>query len=185
MDRRDDTPSNQQQDHAAASSPWRQPIVWLVIALVAAAVAGGIAMVVIASDAGNGDAVADPVRRTAQVQTADLGPDALSAQRRLSAIVRTDAEQELVEVLPVDGDFDPAASLQLRLLHPIRSSEDMVLLLQPGELGWRADAVVDGSHDWNVQLGPRDATPENQWRLQGRLPKGQQAAHLRPALPGG
>lgn len=181
MDRRDDIPSNQHdEDHPAGSSPWRQPIVWLVIALVAAAVTGGIAMVVIASDAGNGDAVAEPVRRTAQVQTADLGPDAVAAQRKLSAIVRTDAEQQLVEVLPVDGDFDPAAPLQLRLLHPIQSSQDVVLLLQPGELGWRADAVVDGDHDWKVQLGPRDG----QWRLQGRLPKGQQAAHLRPALPG-
>lgn len=175
MDRHDMPPNDMPRQD---SSPWRQPIIWLVIALVAAAVAGGIAMVVIASDAGNGDVVADPVQRTAQVQTADLGPDALAAQRKLSAIVRIDAEQQRVEVLPVDGDFDPAASLQLRLLHPIRASDDMTLQLQSTELGWSTEAVVDGGHDWNVELGPVDAS----WRLQGRLPAGQQAAHLHPAL---
>lgn len=177
MDRHD-KPSNDMRGTPQNSSPWQQPVIWLVIALVAAAVAGGIAMLLIASDAGNDDAVADPVRRTAQVQTADLGPDALAAQRKLSAIVRIDVEQELVEVLPVDGDFDPAVSLQLRLLHPIRASDDMTLQLQPTELGWRTDAVVDGGHDWNIELGPADGS----WRLQGRLPAGQQAAHLQPAL---
>lgn len=175
MDRRDMPPGDTPPQH---SSPWRQPVIWLVIALVAAAVAGGVAMVVIASDAGNGDPVADPVQRTAQVQTADLGPDALAARRKLSAIVRIDAERALVEVLPVDGDFDPAASLQLRLLHPIRSADDMTLELQPTELGWRTGVGVDDGHDWNVELGPADGS----WRLQGRLPAGQQAAHLHPAL---
>lgn len=173
-----DSHDNSPHDTPQHSSPWRQPVIWLVIALVAAAVAGGVAMLLIASDAGNDDAVADPVRRTAQVQTVDLGPDAAARERKLSAIVRIDIEQKLVEVLPVDGDFDPAAPLQLRLQHPIRASDDMTLQLQPTELGWRTGAVVDGGHDWNVELGPADAS----WRLQGRLPAGQQAAHLQPAL---
>lgn len=174
MDNRDTPP----QDTPQHSSPWRQPVIWLVIALVAAAVAGGIAMLLIASDAGNDDAVADPVRRTAQVQTVDLGPDAAARERKLSAIVRIDLEQKLVEVLPVSGDFDPQVPLQLRLLHPIQASDDMTLQLQPTELGWRTDTVVDNGHDWNVELGPGDGS----WRLQGRLPAGQQAAHLHPAL---
>jgi hypothetical protein len=135
-------------------------------------------MIVIASRAGNDDAVADPVQRTAQVQTADLGPDATARERKLSAIVRIDAGQPLVEVLPVDGDFGPAAPLQLHLRHPVTAAEDVTLQLQPTELGWRTDAEVAGDHDWNVELGPADAS----WRLQGRLPAGQQAAHLQPAL---
>lgn len=171
-----DTPPQDTPEH---SSPWRQPVIWLVIALVAAAVAGGIAMIVIAGRAGNDDAVADPVQRTAQVQTADLGPDAAARERKLSAIVRVDAELQLVEVLPVDGDFDPTAPLQMHLRHPVEAARDVTLQLQPTELGWRTGTEVAGDHDWNVELGPVDGS----WRLQGRLPAGQQAAHLHPALP--
>ena len=160
------------------SSPWRQPIVWLVIALPAVVVVAGIAMVIVASRDGGSDAVPGEVRRTAQIQTADLGPDAVAREAKLSAIVRTDTEHELVEVLPVSGRFDRAARLRLTLQHPARASEDRVLLLEPGQLGWRTQARIDGSHDWKMQLAPEDA----HWRLQGRLPKGQQATHLRPAL---
>lgn len=160
------------------SSPWRQPIVWLVIALPAVVVVAGIAMVVVASRDGGSDAVPGEVRRTAQIQTADLGPDALARNEKLSAIVRIDAEHELVEVLPVSGRFDRGARLRLTLQHPARASEDRILLLEPGALGWRTQARIEGSHDWKVQLGPEDA----RWRLQGRLPKDQQATHLRPAL---
>lgn len=166
-----------QQPPSPHPSPWRQPIVWLVVALVGAAVVGGVAMVIVAGN-GSSDAVADPVRRTAQIQTADLGPDGVARREKLSAIVRTDAERGLVEVLPVSGEFDRLAPLRLSLVHPARAREDRILHLQPTELGWRADTAVDGSHDWNVQLGPENA----RWRLQGRLPKGQQATHLRPAV---
>ncbi|MFD0737850.1 FixH family protein [Lysobacter koreensis] len=160
------------------ASPWRQPIVWLVVVLVAAAVIGGILMVIVAND-GSTDAVSEPVQRMAQVQTTDLGPDGVARNEKLSAIVRVDAERGLVEVLPVSGPFDRAVPLQLSLAHPTHASADRVLRLQPTELGWRTEASVDGSHDWNVQLGPADA----RWRLRGRLPKGQQATNLRPALP--
>jgi hypothetical protein len=159
------------------SSPWRQPIVWLVMVLVAAAVIGGISMVIVAND-GSTDAVSDPVQRTAQIQTTDLGPDGVARSGKLGAIVRVDAERELIEVLPVSGEFDRAAPLQLTLAHPTRASADRVLRLQPTGPGWRTDATVDGGHDWNVRLGPPDA----RWRLRGRLPKGQLATSLRPAL---
>src|SRR5690606_24672660 len=109
----------------------------------------------------------------------DLGPDAAARERKLSAIVRVDAELQLVEVLPVDGDFNPAAPLQLHLRHPVEAAEDVTLQLQPTELGWRTETEIAADHDWNVELGPADGS----WRLQGRLPAGQQAAHLRPALP--
>lgn len=158
-------------------SPWRQPIVWLVVVLVGAAVVGGVVMVIVAGN-GSGDAVADPVRRTAQIQTTDLGPDGVAKREKLSAVVRSDVEHGLVEVLPVSGEFDRLAPLRLNLVHPARASEDRILHLQPTELGWRADTAVDDSHDWNIQLGPENA----RWRLQGRLPKGQQATHLHPAV---
>jgi len=171
-------------DNSTPSSPWRQPVVWLVIALVGAAVAGSIAMLVVAGGDGAVDAVPDEVRRTAQVQVADLGPDENAQRSGLSAIVRIDAKGGFVEALPVSGRFDRAATLRLQLQHPLRASEDVVLDLQPGEDGWRADAdgpllAASGAHDWKLQLS--DAG--ERWRLRGRLPKGQQATHLKPALP--
>ena len=166
------------QDKPPGSQPpWRMPIVWLVAGLPAAVVIASIGLIFIAGD-GNNDVVRDEVQRTAQIQTSDLGPDTVAQQEKLSAIVRTDAEQGIIEVLPVSGQFDRAAPLRLTLAHPTRSSEDRNLVLKPDELGWRVVAEIDASHDWKVQLGPQDG----RWRLQGRLPKHQQATHLRPSL---
>lgn len=157
---------------------WREPMVWLVAGLPLASVVAGIALLITASRSGSTDAVADPVRRTAQIQVADLGPDARAQQLQLTAIVRTDAN--LIEVLPVTGEFKRDAPLRLALHHPTRAESDVALLLQPGEPGWRAAVAIDGTHDWNVRLSSQDGI----WRLQGRLPRGQRAAHLQPALTG-
>lgn len=164
-------------DNRVHRSAWREPMVWLIAAIPAAAVIATVALLVTASrSSGTDDAVADQVRRTAQVQVADLGPDARAKQLRLSAIVR--AGQGTIEVLPVDGDFDRGASLILALHHPVRADLDRMLVLTPTPTGWRAEADLETTHDWNAQLGPRDAT----WRLQGRWTAGQQAAYLHPAL---
>lgn len=157
--------------------PWREPMVWLVVGLPMASVIAGIGLLVIASSTGSTDAVADPVRRTAQVQVADLGPDALAQRMRLSAVLRID-DGGFVQLLPVNGDFDRSASLRIDLRHPVRADLDRRLLLQPDEMGWRSAAKLDNRHDWNVQLSPQDGG----WRLQGRVPKGMRAAHLHPAL---
>ncbi|MGV8940996.1 MAG: FixH family protein [Lysobacter sp.] len=171
-------PSRPSTEHGPKpESPWRMPIVWLVIALPAAVVIASIGLLFIASD-GNNDVVRDDVQRTAQIQTADLGPDAIAAEEKLGAIVRIDAELGIIEVLPVSGRFDTAAPLRLTLAHPTLSAEDQTFVLEAYELGWRAPANLDTSHDWKVELGPEDA----HWRLRGRLPKGQQATDLRPSL---
>lgn len=155
---------------------WREPMLWLVAGLPLASVFAGIALVVVASRSGGSDAIADPVRRTAQIQVADLGPDARAQQLRLTAIVRVDAY--LIEVLPVSGEFERNAPLRIMLRHPTRAAADREFALQPGKSGWRIATTVDPSHDWKVQLSPRNGA----WRLQGRLPKGQRAAHLMPAF---
>ena len=158
---------------------WREPMVWLVAAIPAAAVIATIALLVTATrSSGTSDSVADPVRRTAQVQVANLGPDAVARRLRLSAIVRSG--KDVVEVLPVDGPFDRAKPLSLSLHHPARAELDRTLPLLPTETGWRTREAVDLSHDWNVRLGPEDGA----WRLQGRWSAGQQAAYLQPALEG-
>jgi hypothetical protein len=160
---------------------WREPMVWLVAAIPAAAVVATIALLVVASrSSGNNDAVADRVTRTAQVQVADLGPDAVARELRLSAIVRLDAARgrTAIEVLPVDGAFDRSAPLVLSLRHPARAGLDRTLVLAPTATGWRSETGVDLDHDWNVQLAAEDG----RWRLQGRWTGGQRATYLRPAL---
>ena len=161
------------------TSPWRQPIVWLMAVLVGAVVIGSVAMYVVANADGPMDVVPDKVQRTGQAQQADLSPDTRAAQRKLGAIARYDEEHGFIEVLPVSGDFDHSAALQLKLHHPTREADDLVLQLAPHEAGWRIDAKPALDHDWLLQLQP--ATGE-QWRLRGRMPKGQLAAQLRPAV---
>ena len=98
---------------------WREPMMWLVIGLPLASVVAGVFLVVVASR-DSSDAVGDVVRRTAQIQVADLGPDARARDLRLSAIVRVD--EGYVEVLPVTGDFERDRPLRVLLRpHPRQS----------------------------------------------------------------
>lgn len=170
-------PPDTDADAGARQSPWRVPVVWLVIALPLAVVIASIGLIFIAGGDGN-DQVIDTVARTAQVQTTDLAPDEVARRDKLSALVRIDAEGGFIEALPVNGDFDRGAPLKLTLAHPTQAAADRVLELQPTGTGWRADANIDAGNDWKLQLEPMDA----QWRLKGRLPKGQLAINLRPSL---
>jgi len=163
------------QKHA---SPWRNPVMWLVIGLPLLSIVAGVSLVVIAVRSGGADVVTDPVRRVSQIQTADLGPDAQARKLGLSVVLRV--EDGVVEVLPATGKFDTAAPLRLDLEHPTRQAEDLRLELQPHGSGWRVEQVVDPAHDWIAHLRPADGS----WRLQGRLPRQQHAARLAPALGG-
>jgi hypothetical protein len=155
---------------------WRERILWLVIGLPLAAVIAGIGMVVVAQRSGGADTVTDEVKRVAQIQTTDLGPDQRALQLKLSAVVRSG--KGVIEVIPVAGDYDRRATLTLALRHPARAELDLRIALAPTATGWRVDDKLDLGHDWNVQLEPSDRS----WRLQGRWPAGQQATYLRPAL---
>lgn len=160
---------------APPESPWRNPMVWLVAGIPAASIVAGVGLVVVAVRQPN-DAITDKVRRTAQIQVADLDADARAQQAGLRALLR--AQDGVVEALPVGGTFDRARPLVLLLRHPAREAQDRRLELAPSAHGWRLADDVDLTHDWHVELAPPDA----RWRLQGRLPKGQHAMLLVPAL---
>ena len=151
-------------------SPWRQPMVWLLVAIPLLAVVATAGLIFVAGGA-------DPVRRTAQVQVADLGPDAHARALGLSALVRSG--KGLVEVLPVAGEFDRNAPLTLALRHPTLAAKDQVLVLMPSETGWRTRAQVDLGHDWNVQVA---GAHQGAWRLQGRWPAKQAAVYVAPVV---
>lgn len=161
---------------ASGRSLWREPMLWLVVGLPAAVIVAGIATLVIALRSGGSDAIPEEVRRTAQVQVADLGADARARELRFSALLRVD--EQALEVLPVSGAMPRRATLSLRLQHPTQAAEDLELELMPGERGWRVKYALDRSHDWRLELAPA----ERDWRLRGRLPAGVLAARLDPAL---
>lgn len=157
-------------------SGWREPMVWLVAGLPLAAVIGSIWLVVVAVRGDGGDAVADDVQRTGQIQTADLGPDARAAELRLGAVVQLD--RGMLHVFPAGGAFARREPLRLTLLHPQHQAADRSVELAPDATGWHVRLALDGSHDWIVHVTDQAGS----WRLRGRLPKGQRAAHLGPSL---
>ncbi|KAF1717206.1 FixH family protein [Pseudoxanthomonas wuyuanensis] len=155
---------------------WREPMIWLVAGLPLASIVAGVGLVVIAVNSGGADTVTDRVQRVAQIQTADLGPDQQAAGMKLSAVMR--ADDGVIEVLPVSGEFPRDQPLSLRLTHPAQAKADLQLELAPTATGWRLGTELDSSHDWGLELAPAD----NRWRLRGRLPRMQHAAHLAPSL---
>lgn len=154
----------------------REPIMWLVWGLPAAAVAASVALIFSAIESGGSDAITDRVDETGDVHVADLGPDMRAQRLGLSAVVRI--QDGKLEVFPVNGNFDHAATLRVSLQHPIQAGLDLGRTLRPNDLGWSVAAAPDLSHDWNVQL----ASENGDWRIQGRLPKGQHAVYLKPAF---
>jgi len=166
--------------HANDTRPWyREPMVWLMLALPAAAVVAGLSTVVIALRASGDDAVPESVRRTAQMQVADLAADQQAAQRRLRAQLRITRSTGAVQV-SVTGDTVLDDRLELQLIHPTDGARDaQATLVRSGEV-WlgRIDAPLDRS--WALAL----AAENDAWRLQGRLPIGQDRVPLEPALAG-
>ncbi len=155
---------------------WKVPMMWLVIGLPLMSVVAGLSLVFIAVRSGGADVVRDDVQRVSQIQTTDLGPDENARNLNLSAVLR--AEEGIVDMIPVTGDFDRKAALQLVLEHPTRAAEDVQVELLPSESGWHAEFKVDDGHDWIVQVSPADGA----WRLRSRLPKQQHAVRLAPSL---
>ncbi|TZF90522.1 FixH family protein [Cognatilysobacter lacus] len=159
----------------AARSQWSNPVMWLVVGLPLVSMVFGIGLVVIA-DRDADDAIVDKVDRTGQMQVANLDADSRAKQLRLGAVMRFTGDA--VQVIPVQGAFDRHAPLRLSLLHPAHSAADRVVIVQPDALGWHAASTVDARQEWNVRLEPMDA----HWRISGRLPRGQHAVALQPAM---
>ena len=126
----------------------RNPVLWLVVGLPAVVIVASLTTLYIAINAGGSDAIPDEVRRTAQIQTTELGPDERAATLKLSAVFSV--REGHVEVLPASGALVDDKALRgqpLRLLlqHPTLAAEDRELKLAPTEAGWRAEIALDPS----------------------------------------
>ena len=155
---------------------WWQPELWLVLALPVAALTGGaLTLHAAAGDLSVAGAEAG-VRRTAQVQTAQLDPDLVAARAGLHAQLRVERARGEVRVQLPPGAASP--NLHLQFIHPLRADLDL-----------RASARRDGA-EWVAQLAPAQASrwrvvladPARGWRLVGTLQRDRDALSLRPAL---
>ena len=154
---------------------WREPMVWLMAGLPAASVVAGILLVVTAVRAGGADEVDAQVRRSAQVQITELGPDESARRLQVAALVRL--QDGTIEVLPVSGPLPRNERLVLNLGHPTDASQDRRIQVDPSKNGWQARASLPTGHDWLLRLAPRDG----EWRVVGRMTQGR-PTHLGPAL---
>ncbi|MGO4551338.1 FixH family protein [Lysobacter sp. 2RAF19] len=156
-------------------SAWRQPLVWLVFSLPAMSVVAGFALLWFAE--GPIDAVADPVRSTAQVQDADLTPDIEA--RRMGLTARIHRVGLVLDVVPAGAGFDRQTPLELVLRHPVLASLDRRITLAPSVSGWSGRiGGFDDAHDWVLELAP----PDRRWRLRGRWQAHAAQAEVGPAL---
>jgi hypothetical protein len=153
----------------SASRAWREPMVWLMLAIPFATVVAGMQTLRVAR-AGGMDAEPEPVLRTGQTQVVDLGADRRAAALGLVATLRVDARG--VPGIAVDA----AGPLELTLVHPTRTA---------GDLRW----IRDGDGAWSGPPLPRDARGRwvlepatHDWRLVGRWPAADGIASLQPAV---
>jgi hypothetical protein len=161
----------------ATARRWLQPELWVVVGLPLAALLGGAATLWLVAGDLSADGEAEGARRTAQVQTAELGPDLAAAQRGLRGELQLDQGGARVRV-NLHGDVGDGDSLQLRLVHPLHAASDLELRLRPLDGGWSAALPPGAEQRWRLVL----TDPARQWRLVGQLPAGARAAQLRPAL---
>ena len=143
-----------------APSLWRNPMLWLVIGLPSAVIVAALATLAIAIESGGSDAIPDKVRRTAQIQTTELGPDERAATLKLSAVlsVHTGDGEAALELLPASGALFDSASDEGRALRPVQRSPDLArdrrrrALQRAGNAASRA-ALLQHDHDGGALFG--------------------------------
>jgi hypothetical protein len=155
----------------------REPMLFLVIGLPAAAVVAGIATLVLALG-GEGNAGDARVRRVAQAQMTDLAPDLAAARLALRAQAKVDGNSAVS--LRFGGSAPAAAVLQLALRHAADPARDRAArLVRAGEglyLGRLEAPRAVGAY--NAELAPESGG----WRLVGRLDPSSATLALAPAL---
>jgi hypothetical protein len=149
---------------------WREPMVWLLLAIPAGAVVAGIGTMRVAG--GGLDAAPDAVRRTAQAQVADLAPDARAAHLQLRATLRIADDGHVSVALPAPSR---PHEVTLRFVHPTRAALDR-RWTRTGAGEWIGpSATIDARGHWILE----DVVAG--WRLVGFQARGREVV-LEPAV---
>jgi hypothetical protein len=160
--------------------PWyRQPLVWMLIAVPASSVVFGIVMLVLAVSSDDGLVVDDYYRRGLEINR-DLARDRAAARLGLSAGVRFEPRDQLVrvDVSARDSGALLPDRLTLRLVHPTRSGLDRLVELSNSGSGRYSGHVGRlEAGDWHLHL------ETDSWRILGRMPvPGTGLSDLSPAV---
>jgi hypothetical protein len=144
---------------------WRQPFVWLLIAIPATSVVVGVVFAVISFRTFDGVVVDDYYEQGRMINRV-LERDAEAARRGLAASLALDPLTGAIELrLRRSASAEPApATLRLSLLHATRSGFDHVLDLAAGADGvyrGRVTPLAPGRHDVQLETAA--------WRLVGSL----------------
>ncbi len=142
---------------------YREPWVWLLVALPAVAVIGSMITIYLAVTTSDG-LVVDDYYRQGKAINLDLARDRAAADYGVHASLVLDNTGPAVqlELSPVHGAWPE--TVELALMHPTRAGADQrVRLLHAGSGHYRAaiSALADGH--WYLQLSADD------WRLSGTL----------------
>jgi hypothetical protein len=156
---------------------WYAPELALVVGIPLLTVVGGLATLYLASGDLSNDGEHEGVRRTAQVQTADLVPDLAAARAGLSASLRVDRSLGQVQV-SLPRAFAAGEIIDLDFVHSLHAERDLHARLQSRGGAWVAALAPDAGSRWRVVVSDRARS----WRLVGTLPRGDAAVSLQPAL---
>ena len=156
---------------------WWRPELAVLVGLPLLTIAAGLWTLGVARGDLSADGGHAGVRRTAQVQTADLVPDLAAARAGLSASLRVDRARGEVSVqLPAAAAA--RGGLDLDFVHSLQAGRDVHARLQPRDGAWVAKLAPDAGSRWRVVL----ADGEQGWRLVGTLPRGGSELALQPAV---
>lgn len=143
---------------------YRQPMVWLVIAIPLAAVVMGVTTIILAVVSDDGMVADDYYRRGLEINQS-LERDRMAARHGLNAVVMIDMDGKLVHArLRAKGAFRFPDRIRLSLSHATQSGLDLSLTLtQTASQSYQAGLPELSLGRWYIQLH------SGEWRLNGDL----------------
>jgi len=160
---------------------YREPWVWLIIALPMSAVIGGMITMYLAIISNDGLVEDDYYERGKTINLV-LARDEAAAYHQLEAALAINPENGQVAMTLESHDYSHPESVRLLLLHPTRAGHDQLVLLESaGEGAYIGIAKPISPANWHVQLEADD------WRLSGRvqLPQGGMLRLVPQVTPAG
>lgn len=142
---------------------YREPWVWLMIALPMSAVIGGMITIYLAVSTSDGLVVDDYYKRGKAINM-DLARDEAAARYQLRAEIDLDLRDNLLQ-LQLQGALDAQPkALTFSLLHPTQPGRDQVITLRhAGDGVYYGDIDEVARGNWYLQLEADD------WRLSGKM----------------
>jgi len=145
-------------------NPWyREPWVWLMIALPMSAVIGGMITIYLAVSTSDGLVVDDYYKRGKAINM-DLARDEAAARYQLQATIDLNLRDNLMQIQLQSAAETLPKQLTFSLLHPTQPGRDQVIVLRhAGDGVYYGDIDEVARGNWYLQLEADD------WRLSGKM----------------